>query len=133
MLLLVLPATIILAAELVFPRPAGAAIEVTAVSGDAYGVLVEASLGGSVDPPVPLVTLPAGGGGPITASSPGLSVSALTTGSMEVATGGDLGPTGGSASRSVVNNATVPTNPPQASPLFTASRLVSTCTADAFG
>ena len=112
--------------------PASAATTVTAVSGDAFGARVVA-LSGNVNPPVPSVTLPPAGGGPITDSSPGVSVPALSTGAMNVSTQGTIGPAGQAQSSSVVNNATVPTNPPSNPPLFTAFRLDSQCTATATG
>jgi len=118
----------------VFTSSAGAGhLTVTAVSGSAYGARVVALSGGNVNPPVPMVTLPPAGGGPITDSSTGVSVGALTTGSMNVSTQGTLGVGGQATSSSVVNNATVPTNPPSSPPLFEAFRLDSQCTATAGG
>jgi len=120
----------------VFTSSAGAGhLTVTAVSGSAYGARVVALSGGNVNPPVPMVTLPPAGGGPITDSSTGVSVGALTTGSMNVSTQGTLGvgPVGQATSSSVVNNASVPTNPPSSPPLFEAFRLDSQCTATAGG
>jgi len=98
-------------------------VDVTAVSGSAFG----AQLSGVVNiGPTPTVTLPATGGGPLSASLASVNApGVLTTGVLSVTTQGNVGAGGSAHSTATVANATVGAS------LITATSISSSCTSTA--
>ncbi|HVD65087.1 MAG TPA: choice-of-anchor P family protein [Lapillicoccus sp.] len=130
----------VLCAGIALAAPASA--DVTDVSGSgAFGESVDVSVlgtGSVTSGPTPSVTLPAGGGGPVTDSLVNVNLpGVLTTGLLNVSTqGSNLGTHGGTSTSSAqVVGATVlgALAPSLGSPLLTADVISSQCTSNGDG